>query len=354
MQTPRNHKEALRLPESQMWKEAELREFNAHQVMKTYTLMPLPPGKRAIPTNWVYKVKQTADGEFSSAKARWVVNGSRQKEGIDYSQTYSPVVNLDSIRILISFVLLHNLTLWQLDIDTAYLHGNVDREIYLRQPEGYEDPAHLDWVCKLNTNLYGLKQAAQIWHKVLRDYLLQNNFKEITAAKCTFIYTKDNEIIALAVYVDDIIPGCTKKNYQMLVTILEQRFKIKVLGEAKFILGIQVIQSPRKIILRQTAAIKALLERFGMTDCNPSPTPTTRTDLQDASLMHTGRDQYSTYTMFGREKMTMSDFDYHSAVGMLNYIAMGSRPDLSFAVALAARFVQSPGPQHKKLIKRII
>ena len=143
----------------------------------TWELVDLPPGTKPLGYKWIFKKKMKADGSIDKYKARLVVKGYRQKEGLDYFDTYSPVTRITSIRMLIAFASLNNLEIHQMDVKTAFLNGDLEEEIYREQPEGFVAPGQEKKVCKLVKSLYGLKQAQKQWHEKFDSAMLSNGFK---------------------------------------------------------------------------------------------------------------------------------------------------------------------------------
>lgn len=213
----------------------------------TWHLVPYQKGTNIIDCKWVYKVKRKADGILDRYKARLVAKGFKQRYGIDYEDTFSPVVKAVTIRTILSIAV--SWSLRQLDVQNAFLHGILEEEVYMRQPPGYEDPKYPDHICKLDKALYGLKQAPRAWYSRLCTKLQELGFKPSKADTSLFFYSKGNVSIFLLIYVDDIIvvssvPSATAT----LLKDLTKDFALKDLGELQFFLGIEVNQQgPRGV-----------------------------------------------------------------------------------------------------------
>ena len=147
--------------QSNLWESAIIEEYNSLLQNNTWTLTQLPPGRNTIQTRWVFKVKAGANGTNPRYKARLVAKGFTQREGIDYTETFSPVVKLNSLRAILSLVAARDLNITQLDIKTAFLYGEINEEIYLTQPEGFIVPERKTEVCKLNKCIYGLNKPPE-------------------------------------------------------------------------------------------------------------------------------------------------------------------------------------------------
>ena len=164
---------------SSHWREAMHQEFDALQKNGMWRLVPRQPGIKLIDSKWVFKVKHRADGSVECYKARLVAKGFKQRYGLDYADTFSPVVKPTTIRLLLSLAVCQKWHLWQLDIQNAFLHGILDEEVYMRQPPGFEDPANPQHLCRLVKAIYGLKQAPRAWHARLSSVLGKLGFQSI-------------------------------------------------------------------------------------------------------------------------------------------------------------------------------
>ena len=156
----------------------------------TWNLVPLPPGRTSIKCRWVYDIKPGYEGVPERYKARLVALGCSQKPGLEFNQTYAPVVKLSTLRIILALIAVHDLEVLQLDVKTAFLHGRLDEEIYMRQPEGYVAPGLEKYVCRLVKSLYGLKQAPRAWNIELNDAIVGYGLIRSEEDQCVFILSK--------------------------------------------------------------------------------------------------------------------------------------------------------------------
>ena len=241
---PRSYNEAMSDIDSNRWQEAMQSEMDSMYSNKVWTLVDPPEGIVPIGCKWVYKRKLGADGEVTTYKARLVAKGYTQKQGVDYEETFSPVAMLKSIRILLAISAYHDYEIWQMDVKTAFLNGNIKEEIYMKQPEGFTSSGNEQMICKLQRSIYGLKQASRSWNI---------RFDE-TVKHLIFIRIRTN-----LVYNDIGMLQSTK-------TWLSTQFSMKDLGEASFILGIMIYRdrSKRMIGLSQSMYIDKVLKRFSM------------------------------------------------------------------------------------------
>ena len=227
-----------------------------------------PEGIVPIGCKWIFKRKIGADGKVETYKARLVAKGFRQREGVDYEETFSPVAMLKSIRTLLALAAHYDYEVWQMDVKTAFLNGYIEEDIFMEQPKGFESEEGLK-MCKLNRSIYGLKQASRSWNhhfdEAIRSYGFIKNEDE------SYVYKKvsGSQLTFLVLYVDDIL--LIGNDVGMLTSVkvwLSKTFSMKDLGEATYILGIRVYRdrSKRMIGLSQSLYLEKVLKRFNMLD----------------------------------------------------------------------------------------
>ncbi|KAK1682786.1 hypothetical protein QYE76_043634 [Lolium multiflorum] len=161
------YEEAMMSPDSNKWQEAMKSEMGSMYDNKVWTLVDLPDSRKAVENKWIFKRKTDADGNITVYKARLVAKGFRQIQGVDYDETFSPVAKLKSVRILLAIAAFFDYEIWQMDVKTAFLNGDIEEELYMVQPKGFVDPKNADKVCKLQRSIYGLKQASRSWNRRL-------------------------------------------------------------------------------------------------------------------------------------------------------------------------------------------
>ncbi|XP_019160714.1 PREDICTED: uncharacterized protein LOC109157268 [Ipomoea nil] len=290
-----------------------------------------------IGCKWVFRTKRTADGSVERYKARLVAKGYNQVAGEDFFDTFSPVVKPTTFRLLLSLAITNKWTLRQLDVHNAFLNGHLAETVYMKQPPGYEDPAHLDHVCHLQRSLYGLKQAPRAWFKRLHDFLLTTGFSASKTDVSLFYYSLDGCQVFLLVYVDDIIMlGSCATLINTLLCRLATAFKIRDLGKPSFFLGIETVDTSAGVILSQRHYMNDILNRDGMVDCKPLSTPASTTQPVTPS-----NEPFDNPTQYRR------------IVGALQYLTI-TRPDLSYAVNRLCQFMHTPTVDHWGMVKRVL
>jgi histone deacetylase 1/2 len=322
------------------WKLAMDAEYNALIDNKTWHLVPPKKGINVIDCKWVYKIKRKSDGSLDRYKARLVAKGFRQRYGIDYEDTFSPVVKPATIRVVLSVAVSRGWSLRQLDVQNAFLHGFLEEEVYMRQPPGYEDKSRKGYICKLDKALYGLKQAPRAWYSRLSSKLCQLGFKASKADTSLFYYQKGSVVVFVLIYVDDIIvASSTQEATTRLLQDLRKEFALKDLGKLHYFLGIEVKKINDGILLSQEKYTKDVLQRANMMACKPVASPMSTSEKLST---HEG-------APLGPKDATA----YRSIVGGLQYLTL-TRPDISFSVNKVCQYLHAPTTTHWAAVKRIL
>ncbi|CAJ2652909.1 unnamed protein product [Trifolium pratense] len=334
MMEPSKIDEALK---DDAWIVAMQEELNQFQRNDVWTLVPKPSHKNIIGTKWVFRNKLNEQGEVVRNKARLVAQGYSQQEGIDYTETFAPVARLEAIRLLLSYAVNHGITLYQMDVKSAFLNGFISEEVYVKQPPGFEDVSNPEHVFKLKKSLYGLKQAPRAWYDRLSNFLLEKGFEKGKVDCTLFRKTTKEDILIIQIYVDDIIFGSTNaalcKNFSK---IMQDEFEMSMMGELKFFLGIQINQKKEGTYVHQSKYTKELLKKFNLDDCKIMNTP-----MHPTTNMGKSDDE-------GKVDQKI----YRGMIGSLLYLT-ASRPDILFSVCLCARFQSDPRESHLTAVKRI-
>ncbi|GKA44563.1 putative ribonuclease H-like domain-containing protein [Tanacetum coccineum] len=223
------------------WVEAMQEELLQFKLQKVWILVDLPKGHRAIGTKWVYRNKKDERGIVIRNKARLVAQGHTQEEGIDYDEVFAPVARIEAIRMFLAYASYMGFMVYQMDVKSAFLYGQIEEEVYVCQPPGFEDPDHPDKVYKVVKALYGLHQAPRAWYDTLANYLLCNGFQRGNIDQTLFIKRQKGHILLVQIYVDDIIFGSTKKELcDEFEKLIKDKFQMSSMGELTFFLGLQI------------------------------------------------------------------------------------------------------------------
>jgi len=220
-------------------------EIEALERNHTWEMVELPRGQKAVSCKWVYTPKYRADGTLERYKARLVARGFTQSYGIDYFETFAPVAKFNTIKILISLAAHLNWTMHQLDVKNAFLHGEIEEEVYMNPPPGYNLTTGRNLVCKLKKALYGLKQSPRAWFGRFTQAMKKLQYSQ-SNGDSTMFFKKgiSGKLSILIVYVDDIIiTGDDTDEVDMLKQKLAEEFDIKSLGTLRYFLGIEVAYS---------------------------------------------------------------------------------------------------------------
>lgn len=341
---PLTVKEAMECHEHESWKKAMDEEYAAHQENSTWELVDLPKDRKPLGNKWVFKAKRDSSGNVIRHKARLVVQGFLQRKGIDYEETYAPVIRYNSIRFLLALAVKFDLDLIQMDAVTAFIQGDVSEEIYMVQPKEYRQG---EKVCKLKKAIYGLKQAGRVWNVKLDGALKEIGFRRSEVDPCIYYNVNGRLMTFIGVYVDDsLIASNDKQMQRILHDELHKRFKMKDLGEANCCIGLRIsrLRSNGEISIDQEKHIVELLQKFNMVDCNPAATPSDPNQKLTKEMCPKTEE----------EMEAMSNVPYQQLVGSLLYIAQGSRPDIAWSVNNVSKFNQNPGQSHWVAAKRIL
>jgi hypothetical protein len=248
----------------------ELNNFTRNEV---WHLVPRP-NQNVVGTKWVFHNKKHEHGVVTRNKARLVAKGYSQVEGLDFGETYAPIVRLESIRILLAYATYYVFKLYQMDVKSAFLNGPIKEEVYVEQPPGFEDSEYPNHVYKLSKALYRLKQAPRAWYECLRYFLITNGFRVGKADPTLFTKTIVKVLFVCQIYVDDIIFVSTNKSTcEEFSRIMIQKFEMSMMGELKYFLGFQVKQLQDGTFISQTKYIQDILNKFGMKDAKSIKTP---------------------------------------------------------------------------------
>jgi hypothetical protein len=347
---PTSYQESQEGKESKEWKLAMESEMKSLEENGTYEACNLPNGKKAIGCKWVYKIKKGADGEIIKYKARIVAQGYNQREGVDYFETFSPVVNIKTVRMILALATNLDLEVHQIDFTTAYLNGDITEEIYMKQPAGFDDGTGR--VLKLKKALYGLKQSGRQWNKKLHEYLTSQDYVQSGYDPCLYLkWVSNGGMVWLCVYVDDtIIAGHQESTVVSEKENIRKHFKSTDQGSISFVLGMKIerYRESRKMKLSQEVYIDKMLDQFGMKESKPASTPMAtdfRSRVQKIPKQENAKEN---------EDDEKFEAPYRQLIGSLLHLSNYSRPDISLAVSILSRSLDSYTENHWMAAKRVL
>jgi hypothetical protein len=335
---PTSFQEAVSGPDQVHWRNAIRAELKSMRLRGVFRAAKLPTGQRAIDTKWVFKIKRNADGTIDKYKARLVAKGFKQKYGIDYTETFAPVVKYVTLRMVIGLAKLFGWPIDQLDVVTAFLYGQMKELVFILIPEGMEVECDFDCL-ELLKSIYGLKQASRVWNETFDEHVRSIGFEVSKFDPCLYIKCVEGHCVLLLVYVDDVI--VTGSSVDLITEVkheLKQRFEMTDSGACKFVLGIELIEhEDGGVTLCQRRYIDDILKRFGMEDSKSVTSPV------DISMK----------MVQVENQVPATKVPYREAVGALMHLMCATRPDIAFAVGMVARFMETPQDVHWTAVKRI-
>ncbi|GKA49361.1 retrovirus-related pol polyprotein from transposon TNT 1-94 [Tanacetum coccineum] len=285
---------------------------------------------------WIYKVKLDEVGGILKNKARLVARGYRQEEGIDFEDYFASVARLEAIRIFLAFAAHMNMVVYQMDVKTVFLSGNLREEVYVSQPDDFVDPDNPNHVYKLKKALYGLKQAPRAWYDMLSSFLISQDFSKGLVDPTLFIRKEGKELLLVQVYVDDIIfAASTPELCDLFAKIMCSKFKMSMMGKISFFLGLQIFQNPRGIFINQSKYALESLKKYDFNTCDPVDTPMVEKFKLDED----------------KEGKAVDPSHYRGMIGTLLYLT-ASRPNLQFAICMCAQYQARPTEKHLH-VKRV-
>ncbi|GKB45107.1 retrovirus-related pol polyprotein from transposon TNT 1-94 [Tanacetum coccineum] len=332
---PKTYKDALT---QACWIEAMQEELNEFERLEVWELVPRPDKVMVITLKWIYKVKLDELGGILKNKARLVARSYCQEEGIDFEESFAPVARLEAIRIFLAFVAHMNMVVYQMDVKSAFLNGNLREEVYVSQPDGFVDKDKPNHVYKLKKALYGLKQAPRAWYDMLSSFLISQDFSKGSVDPTLFIRRDGKELLLVQIYVDDIIfVASTPELCDLFSKIMCSKFKMSLMGKISFFLGLQIFQSPKGIFINQSKYALESLKKYGFDSCDPVDNPMVEKSKLDED----------------KEGKAVDSSHYRGMVGTLLYLT-ASRPDLQFAICMCPRYQVRPTEKHLNTVKRIL
>nr|GEV31637.1 retrovirus-related Pol polyprotein from transposon TNT 1-94 [Tanacetum cinerariifolium] len=305
-------------------------ELNEFERLQVWELVPRPDKVMVITLKWIYKVKLDELGVILKNKARLVARGYCQEEGIDFEESFAPVARLEAIRIFLAYAAHKNMVVYQMDVKTAFLNGNLREEVYVSQLDRFVDQDNPNHVYKLKKALYGLKQAPRAWYDMLSSFLISQDFSKGSVDPTLFICRNGNDLLTVQIYVDDIIfAASTLELCDLFANLMCSKFKMSIMDKISFFLGLQISQSPRDIFINQSKYAIESLKKYGFESCNPVETPMVEKSKLDED----------------KEGKAVDPSHYRSMIGTLLYLT-ASRPDHQFSICMYAQYQARPIEKH--------
>ena len=365
---PRTIKEAQRLPEWESWKAAAAKEIDSQMNNGVWILVPassVPTNQRPIRSRWIFKVKYNSDSTIDKFKARIVLKGFEQKYGIDYVNTYAPTLHLKSLKLMLAIVAILDLEMVQIDYTTAFLNAPIDENLYMEQPDGFQQlPPNGSTdikdrlVCRLVKSLYGAKQAPHNWHRMVNTFMLSLGFKPLISDCCVYVKRSGTgKLFIISLYVDDKVICFHKGDIQewnVLLATIQSKFKIELKGECTWILQMAITRNRDKktLYLSQQKYVMEVVDRFSYLfdkDDNGKPKIKHRYNPTASKKVQLANDD--------GEVIQPSQADiklYQEIIGSLIYAATHTRIDIAQATALLARYTANPQPHHLNAVLRVL
>lgn len=338
---PKSVKEAAMRPDWPEWQRAIDEEMEAMERKHVWQMVKPPPGCKPIKTKMLLQYKRDAEGRATRHKARLVMKGFRQVYGRDYDETWAPVPNAASTRVLLAMAAAKDWEVHHVDIRTAFLNADMDKELYIELPDGITEkfPGKVGLVLKA---MYGSKQASNLWSKLLDKKMSGEGAHRSDADPCVYVWeTPEHGKVFLLVHVDDILLICaTLEGVKAAKAMVARHFQMRDLGEVTDFLGMRVSRdrAGKALSLANPGHINSLLKSFNMEQCRPNVNPMAAGCL----LKRTG------------DKPLPEENRYAELIGSLMYLATQTRPDIAFAVGVLARHVAAPEEQHMAAAKGIL
>lgn len=312
----------------------------------TYDLVVKPHDAHVIGSKLVFHRKRNAEGEVTQRKVRVVAQGFAQIPGLDFNDTFAPVAKPSSLRLMISLATRFGWPMIQLDVKSAYLNGELDQEIYMRQPPGTAAPGEEHLVCRLKKSLYGLKQAGRAWYQMYREAMTDLGMTRSEADHACFWQHEGESLAMVGTIVDDMLITGTPDLVERFRAGIKTRFMVTEAGEVAWLLGIEVVRdlAGGTVRIAQRTAIDSVVRALHLEGATPVSTPIAVGGTLDRSQCPTTAAAIA----------DMANVPYKQGVGMCMYIAVTSRPDIAHAVHRLAKYMANPGRAHWKALKRLV
>ena len=333
---PINYEEAVK---SSKWRSTMESEIHSIENNQTWELIDLSIGAKTIGVKWIYKTKLNELGEVDKYKARLVTKGYSQQQGVDFTEVFAPVTRMDTVRMVVTLAAQRGWKIYQLDVKSAFLHGELSEDVYVKQPEGYKKKRSEHKVYKLHKALYDLKQAPRAWFSRIEAHFVNNGFQKCSNEQTLFIKrSSEGKVLIVSIYVDDLIYTDDDENMMFdFKNSMMKVFNMTDLGRMRFCLGIEVLQRLDGIFICQKKYAMEVLKRFGMFERKSVNRP-----IVPGFKM--SRDNHG---------VTVDETYFKQMVGNLMYLTV-TRLDIMFSISLINRYMAKPTELHLQAVKRIL
>jgi len=346
--TPQTYHAAKHSEDWLKWSAAMKKEYDSCVEQQTWMLVKrseLPAGTNVIPVKWVYKIKTDENGAVTQYKARITPKGFRQRQGVDYFEVFAHTGKYKTLRVALSIAASQDMELNQLDVPSAFVRAELEEDVYMEMPPGFEQPG---MVCKLLKSLYGLKQSPRNWYMLCSSFIKEDmGWQACVSDPCLFFKkSRTGKLMLLFLFVDDMqgaYDRADEAEWRGCKAQLKERFDVKDLGESKWMLGMRITRdrAKRTIKLDQELYVTKALEKYGLSECKTARTPA----QQNNGAQEDDRD--------GGGKPANQHL-YQEKVGTLLYAAISTRPDIGYAVNYLTRYMQTPLQRHMKAADRVL
>jgi hypothetical protein len=329
-EAPKTYSQAMKSPDSASWVEAISAELSAMERLGVWKVVDIPAGVELLNTVWIFRQKFDENGQLSKYKARLCAAGNFQVEGLNYAETYAPTGRPTALRTLLSMGVATGLDIHQMDVKNAFLNGKLDETIYLRPPAGLL--VQKGKCLLLLKSIYGLKQAPRVWHHELSSFFKSVNFSPSNADPCLFSSNDPTWPCWVHVYVDDMV--IVSKDVNRFKKLISEKYLMEDLGPLRHLLGMKIARVGNSIRLSQDNYTNKILSTYGMKNCRTVTTPL----VPNTRLVPATPQEQAEFNSLG--------INYRRAIGLLNYLAVSTRPDISFAMSQLSQYLETPGSKH--------
>lgn len=333
-QIPGNQKQAMQSSEAEEWADAMEKELESMAEHQVWRLVPREGDIKVIKSKWVYTLKGEQN-QTPRYKARLVAMGCQQRQGIHYSESFAPVIKMQSVRTLLAIASVRKLRIKQFDVTAAYLYGTLEEDVYMEQPPGFENGKNE--VCKLSKSIYGLPQSGRQWNERMNEIMKAVGMERMKEDPCVYVYHQGRKVIILGVYVDDFIVVGT--DTQIIDDVINKIRKSLTLTESenKNFLSLEILETENGLELSQTSYVTKIIEKYGLLECNSAKTPLDPQQDLDNFIDSPKADS----TLF------------QEMLGSLMYLSVGTRPDISYSVSKLSQYCKDPRQIHLAAMRRI-